>query len=142
MNMPIELCDEQFFANWTQNATKLEKNTDIIKDKYMLDSFKKRRRHWIFIIPCHSSELLHSVQMRFGDFFNPEKVNDLLKLEKDDPKLWADLISIRNALLLYKVLKKERIREMDICIDAFDVFEVKYKHFCLNHERANIIAKP
>lgn len=41
-----------------------------------------------------------------------------------------NVISLRNALLLYKALKNERIREMAICVDGFETFKERYPYVC------------
>ena len=40
-----------------------------------------------------------------------------------------DLLSLRNSLLLYKALKKERVSECYISLDAFDNLVGRYNHF-------------
>jgi hypothetical protein len=41
-----------------------------------------------------------------------------------------NIISMRNAILLYKALKNERIREVALCVDGFDKFKEKYPFIC------------
>jgi len=39
---------------------------------------------------------------------------------------------MRNAMLLYKALKKEKLREIDLCICGFDKIVKNYPHHCVN----------
>lgn len=40
------------------------------------------------------------------------------------------MLSVRNAILLYKALKGEGVREMSLCVNGFDTFKQKYPFFC------------
>lgn len=53
-----------------------------------------------------------------------------------------DYLSLRNAILLFKALKKERLRELDLSICGFDKLDVNYKHHCLDQNRQHIIPRP
>jgi hypothetical protein len=59
----------------------------------------------------------------------------------DSPQKKQDLLSLRNAFLLYNALKKERLREIDICIDGFDKIRKHYEHFCLQNNEL-IVERP
>ena len=50
--MPIEKFNEEHFINWTKTSKDLLNDKSVLSDKYKVDAFKKRRRLWIFIIPC------------------------------------------------------------------------------------------
>jgi len=51
-------------------------------------------------------------------------------------------LSIRNACLLYKALKKERLRELDLSICGFDKIAKNYKHHCLDSNGQYFIERP
>ena len=61
-------------------------------------------------------------------------------LQTDEEK--RDFLSLRNAVLLFKALKKERLREMDLSICGFDKIEKHYRHHCLDANRQFIIPRP
>jgi hypothetical protein len=50
--------------------------------------------------------------------------------ELKNSKALESILSLRNALLLYKTLKNERIREVSICLDGMDHIKSKYPFFC------------
>ena len=50
VNMPIEKFNEEVFINWAKHTKRLEADTSIFKTKLMQHAFKRRRRHWVFII--------------------------------------------------------------------------------------------
>ena len=45
-------------------------------------------------------------------------------------------------MLLFKALKKERLRELDLSICGFDKLVKQYKHHCLNEQLEHIIPRP
>ena len=45
-------------------------------------------------------------------------------------------------MLLFKALKKERLRELDLSICGFDKLVKHYKHHCLNEQLEHIIPRP
>lgn len=53
-----------------------------------------------------------------------------------------DYLSLRNSILLFKALRKERLREVDLSICGFDKLDVNYKHHCLDQNRQHIIPRP
>ena len=52
------------------------------------------------------------------------------KLSKDSQQTLENILSLRNALMLYKTLKNEKIREVAICLDGMDQFVRNYPYFC------------
>jgi len=58
-----------------------------------------------------------------------------------DPNRIQDLFSLRNAVLLLKQLKKERIREVYIVMNGFQVFADKYPFMC-KYRGAELYPKP
>lgn len=52
------------------------------------------------------------------------------KLSKDCQQTLENILSLRNALMLFKTLKNERIREVAICLDGMDQFVRSYPYFC------------
>lgn len=64
----------------------------------------------------------------------------IAKLKTDEEK--RDFLSLRNACLLYKALKKERLRELDLSICGFDKIAKNYKHQCIDSEGQHFVARP
>jgi hypothetical protein len=54
---------------------------------------------------------------------------DAIKGEKKK-EIMERVLGLRNALLLYRVLKKERIREVKIVLDGIDGFINRYPYSC------------
>ena len=61
-------------------------------------------------------------------------------MKTEEEKL--DFLSMRNAMLLFKALKKERLREMDLSICGFDKIKKNYRHHCLNESNEYIVPRP
>ena len=40
------------------------------------------------------------------------------------------ILSMRNGLLLLAALRKERLREVYVCVNGFETFEQKYPFLC------------
>ena len=59
VNFSIERFQEDTFINWAQRVKQLETDGAIFKNKYQLHAFKRRRRHWVFIIGAHDSRNLN-----------------------------------------------------------------------------------
>ena len=59
-----------------------------------------------------------------------EQTKRQAKLSKDSRQTLENILSLRNALMLYKTLKNERIREVAICLDGMDQFVRNYPYFC------------
>ena len=53
-----------------------------------------------------------------------------------------DFLSLRNACLLFKALKNERLRELDLSICGFDKIAQQYRHHCLDSDRKHLIPRP
>ena len=110
----------------------MELGSPVFKNKYQLHGFKKRRRHWVFIIGAHSSKNVDKMVLELGRLCNKEQQAAFIAtLSTEQERL--DYLSMRNAVLLFKALKKERLREMDLSICGFDKIAEKYKHHCLDH---------
>jgi len=95
---------------------------------------KKRKRHFVYIVPCQQSSILKKYLMQLYIFCNPDKLAEAVEacttpLDKED------LISIRNTLALYKALTNERHRDCFISLEGFDAFKEKYPYYILNSER-------
>ena len=52
VNFSIERFREDSFINWPQKSKQLESDTSIFKNKYEVDKMKKRKRRFVYIIPC------------------------------------------------------------------------------------------
>ena len=106
-----------------------------------MHSFKRRRRHWVFIIGAHDSNNLNNSIFEIGKLTNKSEQSAFISsLTTEQEK--RDYLSLRNACLLYKALKKERLRELDLSICGFDKIAKQYKHYCLDSNQQNIIPKP
>ena len=64
-----------------------------------------------------------------SDIIGPVSPSPILKQRLNERNL-ENIISLRNAILLYKALKNERIREVAICVDGYDTFKLKYPYAC------------
>jgi len=96
-----------------------------------LHRFKRRRRHWVFIIGAHDSQNLNKMILEVGRMTSKADQDALLStFTTEQEKL--DYLSLRNACLLFKALKKERLREMDLSICGFDKIAQHYKHHCVD----------
>ena len=75
--------------------------------------------------------MLEKYLMKLSLFADPAKIQEAINdcVTTDDKR---DLLSLRNSLLLFRAIKKERHSEIFISLEAFDTFESKYKHFLLN----------
>lgn len=141
INFPIEVFKEDAFVGWTQKSKKLETDSSVLKNKYQIHGFKRRRRHWVFIIGGHSSANINKVVLEMGKFTNKQEQAELIaSLETEEEK--QDFLSMRNACLLFKALKKERIRELDLSICGFDKIVKHYQHHCINSAGQHIIPRP
>ena len=121
VNLPIEKFNEDTFINWAKTNKKLEADTSIFASKHAQHAFKRRRRHWVFIICAQNSKNLNPWLLELSNFGSKQALSGLCAQAETEAQK-SDLLAIRNALLLFKALKKERMREMDLCIDGFDKF--------------------
>ena len=95
----------------------------------------------MFIIGAHSSQNLNDIILEISSFADKEKFEALIaKAQTQSQK--EDLISLRNSILLYNALKKERLRECDLSICGFDKIEKLYQHHCLGSDGQYIIPQP
>ena len=139
ISFPVDLCQEDFFVNWDTKHIE----TEIIKNKEKLQLFKNRRRLFISIIAGSEEvqSMLQILPMLFSDqhiqkfrecpVFKGKKVamedvRNLLRLNL----LIFQILSLRNAILLIKALRKERIREIYLCANPFNVFSDRYPQLC------------
>ena len=119
----------------------MELGSPVFKNKYQLHGFKKRRRHWVFIIGAHSSKNVDKMVLQLHKMATKEGLAELIgALSTDEEK--RDFLSMRNALMLFRALKKERLREMDLSICGFDKIVKHYKHHCIDSTGKFIIARP
>ena len=141
VNFSLESFKEDAFINWATKAKQLEAGNPCFRNKYQLHAFKRRRRHWVFIIGAHSSHNVNKFVLEMGKFVSKEKQAELIQqLQTNEEK--ADFLSLRNACLLFKALKKERLREMDLSICGFDKIFKFYKHHCLDEHNQHMIPRP
>ncbi len=74
-------------------------------------------------------DLAHFLE-KLPKLFNTDAVQAYIKKFESQPQVIENLLSIRNAILLYKALKNERIREVFLCVNGFNTFKLKYPYFC------------
>ena len=53
-----------------------------------------------------------------------------------------DMLSLRNTLLLFKALKKERAPEVYISLEGFEYYAKEYPHFLLDNTFKHIRPQP
>jgi len=82
-------------------------------------AFINRKRRWIFIIVSEKTTSLKKMLSKMHTFGNREALAALVAEMKTEDEQ-RDLLSLRNALLIYMALKNERCREMDFCVDGFE----------------------
>ena len=73
VNFAIERFNEDTFINWAQKSKQLETDSSIFTNKYQLHGFKRRRRHWAFIIGAHDSHNLNKTVLEIGKFTSKEQ---------------------------------------------------------------------
>ena len=131
VNFSVERFKEDVFVDWTQRVKQLETDATVFKDKYQRHAFVKRRRHWVFIIGAHNSNNLNKMVLQMTKLTNKGQLAAMVgTFETDQEKL--DFLSYRNAILLFRALQKERLREIDVSICGFDKIEQHYRHHCVD----------
>ena len=95
----------------------------------------------MYIIPANNHKNLKETLLEIANFASKDGLKKLTDIA-NTPEKQEDLLSLRNALLLYKALKLERLRELDICIRGFDKFIKYYEHFCLDQKGNLYIPRP
>ena len=141
VNFSLEKFTEESFFNWTKTSKTLETDTSIFKTKEIQNAYKRRRRFWVYIIAANTHKNLKETLLEMCNFATKDGLEKLTK-NADTPDKQEDLLSLRNALLLYKALKLERLREVDISLHGFDKFVKYYKHFCLDQKGELFIPRP
>ena len=124
INFPINLCNDEFFTKWDANHI----SKDIIKNKIKKELFDSRRRMFVFII-ASQNDITHYLD-KLPKIFDSQSLEKYANKYVDNKDVIENLVSLRNSLLLYKALKNERLREMNICVNGFNTFKQKYAHFC------------
>ena len=102
--------------------------------KYDKDAFKKRKRAMVFIV-AHRTWTVNIFD-HLHDLFDIDKVKNLRHKFTTE-----DILATRNAILLYKALKKDRTREVYICRNNFNVLENKYP-FMWKFEGSSLFLDP
>ncbi|CDW83258.1 mapk phosphatase 2 [Stylonychia lemnae] len=124
INFPVNLCNDEFFTKWDPKNI----SDNIIKNKVKKELFEARRRMYVFII-ASQNDITHYLE-KLPKMFDPQSLENYINKYIENKDVIENLVSIRNALLLFKALKNERIREMNLCINGFNTFKQKYPHFC------------
>ena len=91
----------------------------MFRDDEIKKAFINRKRRWIFIIVSEHTTNLKKMLLQMHTFGNREALAALVAEMKTEDEQ-RDLLSLRNALLIYMALKNERCREMDFCVDGFE----------------------
>jgi hypothetical protein len=117
INFPIDHCSDQFFIKW--NPKDISDN--LIKNKVKKDLFDTRRRLYVFII-ASQNDLTHYLE-KLPKIFHYEALTPYTEKYQENTDVIENLLSIRNAVLLYKALKNERIRELYLCVNGFNTFK-------------------
>ena len=129
INFPIERFTEKNFIDWKKQSVSVEKDSNMFLDDEIKKAFINRKRRWIFIIVSEKTTSLKRMLLKMHAFGNREALAALVAEMKTEDEQ-RDLLSLRNALLIYMALKNERCREMDFCFDGFEHFRNQYPHFC------------
>jgi hypothetical protein len=94
----------------------------------MKKAFINRKRRWVFIIVSEETTSLKKMLLKLHAFGNQKALASLVA-EINTEVEQRDLLSLRNALLIYMALKNERCKEVDFCFDGFEHFQKHYSHF-------------
>ena len=78
VNFSLEAFKEDTYLQWAKKAKLLEAGSPVFKDKYQLHGFKRRKRHWVFIIGAHSSANVDKFVLEMGCFTNKEKQAEMI----------------------------------------------------------------
>lgn len=102
---------------------------------------KKRKRYYVYIIPCHQQRILDQHLMSLSLFVSLEKIAEAISsaVSTEDK---ADLLSIRNSLLFFRALAKERHREVYISLKSFEFIQSNYRHFLLDNNKQHLCPQP
>ena len=104
VNFAIEKFNEDSFIFWSSYSKKLEADTKIFTNKTIQNEFKRRRRYWVYIIAGQESHNIDYLLLELSKFATKDGLKELAKWADSEQKM-LDLISMRNAFLLYKALK-------------------------------------
>ena len=106
INFPVDKCDDQFFINWDPQSVL----NNWIKNAGKRALFEGRRRSFVFII-ASSNDITHFLD-KLPKIIDPTALSNYTDKYSEDTDKIENILSIRNALLLYRALKNERIREL------------------------------
>ena len=141
VNFAVERFNEETFVNWTAKSKVLETDATIFKNKYAIDWMKKRKRRFIYIIPCQQTAFLRRTLMSVSHLGDEAKLASAVEACSSMADK-QDLLSLRNSLFLYRALKKERCAEVYVSLEGFDHYEVTYKHFLRDNELKFFTPRP
>lgn len=117
VNFDVERFSEDIFINWAQKSKQIETDQSIFLTKYSIDWMKKRKRRFCYIIPCQQTSFLERYLMKLSLFGDEQKTLEALEeCASGSAQDKLDLLSLRNSLLLYRALKKERVSEAYISL--------------------------
>lgn len=133
INFPVDVFRDNNFINFDP-ADIIENHLVLKVDK---EAFKARKRAMCFIVANHTCT--SDIFQHLTDLFDQEKLTQLKSIFPSDslrsitsnaekPAMFSaeDILATRNSILLYKALKKDKIREVYICRNSFNVIEGKY----------------
>ena len=78
INFSLEKFKEDAFINWTAKSKQVESDTTVLTNKYHVHGFKRRRRHWVFIIGAHSSKNVDKQVLEMGKFTSKEEQAEMI----------------------------------------------------------------
>ena len=107
----------------------------------MQDSFKRRKRLWIYIVACQKSQHFSEYFTKIDAHYGNDVLHELVDQAVDDT-MRLDLLSTRNAVMLYKALKDERIREVGIVCNGFETIERDYLRYCRKQGQFIVVPRP
>ena len=124
ISFPIDYCTDEFFINW--NGKHIQEK--ILRNKVKKELFEQRKRKYVFIIA--SSNDISNYLDKLPKLTDSEALDRYVQQHIGNRSIIENLLSVRNAIMLYKALKSEKIREVYLCVNGFDTFKQKYPFFC------------
>lgn len=119
VNLPVDVFKSEDFLNFNPNKI-IDEHLTLDWDKEM---FKNRKRSMVFIVALRAWE--NQIFNQLADLF------DKTKLETLKHKYSAeDILAVRNSVLLYMALRKDKTREVHLWRNSFNAIQGKYPFMC------------
>lgn len=119
VNFPVESFRDNHFINFDPDEI-ISKFLSLKEDQ---DAFSKRKRSMWFIV-AHQN-WTSRIFPHLADLFDFDKIKGLKAKFSSQ-----DILATRNAVLLYKTLKKDKTREIYICRNSFNAIQSKFPFMC------------